>query len=197
MSYPRIRRCGEVVVVKLDRLMHSTAISSMISNKRRWFASAGARVRHVERYTPHPRDRAGNGQPKWCAGSFSTGGRSRPPSGRAFIGPPRSIDAPRVRELKTQGLAAPRPSPRRSALAGRAFTGCFEKVQSDRTPGPKQSSRESVARCSLCRWVPCPRHPAACSARRTKRRLTCKSSTRSLGSSASFAASAQALALLK
>jgi DNA invertase Pin-like site-specific DNA recombinase len=39
-------------------------------------------------------------------------------------GRPASIDVSRIREMKAQGLGAPRPSPRRSASVGRASIGC-------------------------------------------------------------------------
>src|SRR5262249_25897393 len=129
-------------------------------------------------------------------GSFSTDGGSRPPSGRAFIGAvplDRRLTGTRTEDAGPRGATAVA----KALGIGRASVYRVLREGSIRTSEPKQSSRESVARCSFCRWVPCPRHPAACSARRTKHRLTCKSSTRSLGSSASFAASAQALALLK
>ncbi len=44
-----------------------------------------------------------------------------------------SIDTSRIREMKAQGLVGPRPSPRRSALAGRAFIAC-SKAAAAKTP---------------------------------------------------------------
>jgi DNA invertase Pin-like site-specific DNA recombinase len=46
-------------------------------------------------------------------------------------GRPASIDLARVREMKAQGLSGLRPSPRRSASAGRASIGCLRLVNDD------------------------------------------------------------------
>src|SRR5262249_9139046 len=61
----------------------------------------------------------------------------------AYKGHQASIDAARIREIK-----APQPSPRRSALAGRASTGCWKRLQSEaRWPG-HQDTRWRIERAA-------------------------------------------------